>query len=136
MIYGVNWWVYLIVLAVGAPVTLLLHELAHCCAVWWLFHGKVTAFVPWPHKHNGMFYWGRMSWECASEPTPAQYRSFYIWPQYKASIMIITWLFLGFLVWLPLLMAAIWELADIVNFIQGYIRNGKNDGGKYRRAKG
>lgn len=134
MIYGVNWWVYLVVLAVGAPVTLLLHELAHCCAVWWLIDGKVTAFKPWPHKHNGTFYWGRMSWECDMEPTPAQYRSFYFWPQYKAIIMIITWLLLGFLVWLPFLMAAIWELADILNFIQGYIRNGKNDGGKYRRA--
>ena len=136
MIYDVNWWVYLIVLAVGAPVTLNLHELAHCCAAWFLVDGRVTVYKPWPHKHKGIFYWGRMGWECDMQPTELFYRKFYIWPQYKAGFMTITWLLLGLLVWLPLLVAAVWEIADIINFIQGYIRNGKNDGGKYRRAQG
>ena len=134
MIYGVNWWVYLVVLAVSAPVTLLLHELMHCFAVWAFMSGRVTAFVPWPHKHNDVFYWGRMSWECDKEPTRLAYRVFYIFPQFKAACLLTVWLILGFLLWHPFLMAALWELADIINFIQGYIRNGKNDGGKYRRA--
>jgi len=126
------WWHWGIVAVVGAWVTLLLHELAHCVCVW-IEGGRVTAFRPYPHLYEGHFFWGRMSWE--SEKPLAMPKLFHGAPALiKAPFFLTLWLSLGLLVWLPLLAAAFWEAADIINFVQGYLRNSGNDGGKFRRA--
>lgn len=39
----------------------LVHEGAHA-AVISLFDGELVTFKPWPHRHNGRFYFGRVSW--------------------------------------------------------------------------
>jgi hypothetical protein len=122
------WW--LIGFAVvGAPLTLVLHELSHCFAVW-AKHGWITSFKPWPHKVDGRFYFGRMTYAgCAPDE-----KAFSIAPLIKAITLLGLWLVLALALFWPLLALAGWESTDIINWVQGYIRSSPNDGGRYRRA--
>jgi len=124
------WWHWLLVGCVGAWFTLFMHELAHCFVVWG--EGKkVTSFIPFPHRKDGRFYFGRMQYEGVLRNP----KLFYAAPcLMKAPLYVVVWTVLGLVFWLPLLAAVFWELADIANFVQGYIRRRDNDGGRYRRA--
>lgn len=120
------YWYAVICCIVGAPLTLVLHELMHCIVVW-ANGGWVTSFKPWPHFVEKRFYWGRMAYAgCA--PT----KWFYAAPLTKALVLLVIWAGLGFL-WMPLWAPGFWELLDAGNWLQGYIRNSDNDGGRYRK---
>lgn len=121
------WW-FIGFAVVGAALTLVLHELAHCVMVW-AAKGWIESFKPWPHKVDGRFYFGRMTYSgCAPNE-----RSFTIAPLIKAISLFSLWLVLGFIFW-PLFALAAWESTDIINWVQGYIRSSPNDGGRFRRA--
>lgn len=124
------WWHWLIVGVAGARVTLFMHELAHCFVVWG--EGKkVLSFVPSPHSKNGRFYFGRMAYAGVLRNP----RLFYAAPALmKAPLCAVLWVVLGLVFWLPFLAAAFWELTDVANFVQGYIRRRDNDGGRFRRS--
>lgn len=121
---------YVICGIIGAALTLVLHEFSHCLVVWNV-EGKVVEFKPWPHIHDGRFYFGRMSYE-VSEPLPE--KTMAIAPLFKAYFMLLLWVALGFSLYHPLLVLAAWELTDIGNWLQGFIRKGENDGGIFRRS--
>lgn len=121
------WW-FIGFAVVGAALTLILHELAHCFVAW-SAGGSVESFKPWPHKVDGRFYFGRMTYTgCAPNE-----KAFTIAPLIKAISLASLWVILGLMFW-PLLALAGWELTDIINWVQGYIRSSPNDGGRFRRA--
>jgi hypothetical protein len=117
---------YAIFGVLGAVITLVLHELMHCFVVW-AHGGKVTSFKPWPHRVDGHFFFGRMTYE--SEV--ALGRGMKLAPFLKALVLFVSWTGLGFL-WFPLWCFAFWEATDWINWLQGYIRKSQNDGGQFR----
>jgi len=143
-------WISLAITLPAAVLTLALHELAHCIAVW-SAGGRVTGFRPYPHFHDGkggVFFWYKkgLRWRWAGmsyEGVDMQGRgSMYIAPLIKAAIILTLWT-LGAILggiyelthWGVFIVPAFWELTDILNWIQGYFRPGSNnDGKKYRRA--
>lgn len=118
---------YILLGIIGAALTLVLHELMHCFVVW-AHGGKVTSFKPWPHKVEGRFFFGRMVYESEVDLG----RGMKLAPLPKALALFGVWGGLGFL-WHPLWCLAFWEATDWINWLQGYIRKSKNDGGQYRQ---
>jgi hypothetical protein len=133
MLWGTMWYWWVALAVGGAIVTLNLHELAHCLVVW-IKGGRVMSYKPYPHCVGGTFFFGRMTYTLPFMP----YRTYLLWfhsaPQLKALFLLALWVLLGLILWRPLLVLAAWELSDLLNFLQGYIRNSKSDGGKFRRA--
>jgi hypothetical protein len=125
------WWLWLILALIGAPLTLFLHELAHSFVVWGE-GGRVTSFKPYPHFADGHFYFGRVEY-LSYQTRP---RLFFAAPALiKAPVFLVVWATLGLLFCLPLLALAAWELWDLLNFVQGYMRKSSyNDGGLFRAA--
>src|SRR5512136_195386 len=112
--------------AIGAILSLVLHEFSHCVYVW-MHNGKVTSFKPWPQVIDGHFYFGRMLYESQIQLD----RGMNLAPLIRALICFALWSGLGFL-WYPLWCLAFWDATDWVNWLQGYIRKSPNDGGQYR----
>lgn len=56
---------WLLLFVPGFFLQTLVHEGAHAAMVL-LSGGEVVAFKPWPHRHNGRFYFGRVSWRALS----------------------------------------------------------------------
>jgi len=118
-------WGWLLILAVlGAPLTLVLHELSHAVATW-ATGGKVTLFRPWPHRHEGRFYFGRMMREGGQD------LAVHAAPLAKATGLLLVWALLA-LCWLPLLCLWAWELVDLAWWWRGWIWKPYTDGGKAR----
>jgi hypothetical protein len=109
---------------------LLLHEAAHCF-IYRLAGARVEAFVPWPHRYGGRFYFARVmpdralstSWELRNKVAPLL----------KSTAMLALWLGLGFGVGLWAVGLALWEAIDLINWWQGWIRRRPNDGGQARQ---
>jgi hypothetical protein len=124
------WWIGLA--AGGAVLTLNLHELAHCLVVWCI-GGTVTSYKPWPHRANGRWFIGRMTWELGRPPTRRECRWFYGIIPLRASMFLAMWVTLGLLVFLPLLALAFWDLMDLGDWIKDYLWDRKTqDAGKFR----
>jgi hypothetical protein len=139
--------------------TLTTHEGAHALIVWFSPGKTVSSFRPYPsfvEVVNGAepnwfvkliykifkkdytkfhFYWASMRWDSTTSqaPTSAFNKCFFIAPCIKASITLVVSALLAIKFW-PFAAFCVWELADVINFIQGYARNGGNDGGRFRRA--
>jgi len=120
---------YLIFGLIGAALTLVLHEFTHCLVVW-VGGGRVVSFKPWPHKVDGHFYFGRMTYDIE---WPLNRKWFLLAPLLKALLLFVFWGIMGWF-WHPLWLLAGWEATDIGNWLQGYIRKSGNDGGQYRRS--
>jgi len=106
-----------------------LHELSHCIPVW-AVGGKVTSFKPYPHKDEDGWHVGKMKWEGEKD---VERDMFYVAPLWKGNIFSSIWILLGVL-YSPFFMLAFWEWVDVANWIQGFIRERKNDGGLFREA--
>jgi hypothetical protein len=114
----------------GLITTLLLHELSHCVIVW-AYGGQIISFKPWPHKEEGHFYFGYMKYSgCALSEA-----IFVVAPLIKASFLCLVWIVLGFC-YKPLFVLAGIEFLDILNWLQGYVRDSGNDGGRFRKSNG
>jgi len=128
---------YLIFSLIGAALTLVLHELSHCCLVW-VGGGTVTSFKPWPHFETFTsaagterhFYFGRMTYDTARPPNR---KWFLLAPLLKSLLFFVFWSIMGWF-WHPLWCLAGWEVTDWSNWLQGYIRKSQNDGGQYRAS--
>ncbi len=119
----------------AAPLTLVLHEFVHVIVA--LRAGCwITGFYPWPHRHKGIFYFGRMTFQCPKEERVLidLVKPFFLAPFVNALALFFLWICLGLLLYPPFFCAAFWEAADAANWLQGYFRNGKNDGGLYWKA--
>jgi len=126
------WWIILAPL--GAFLSLNLHELAHCVVVW-AIGGRVIGFKPWPHRHEGRFYLGRMTWERDTPRTKCECRWFYGIIPLRAALFMLTWVALAFSLFLPLLALAFWDLIDLGDWLKDYALNRESqDAGKYRRC--
>ena len=146
-------WIALVLVIPAAFLTLALHELSHCIAVW-RAGGRVTGFRPYPHLHDGaggVFFWPQDGWKLrwagmSYEGVDMRDRaSMYIAPLVKALIVFVLWGALCGILggvytwehWWALLVPWFWELTGILNWVQGYFRPGSNnDGKKFRRATG
>jgi len=133
MFWEAMWYWWLGTALFGAVLTLNLHELAHCLVIW-IKGGQVTSYKPYPHFVDGKFFWGRMTYDLTFVPTRTFAGVMAIVPQVKVVFFLALWVWLGLILWHPLFALAAWECADLLNFLQGLIRNSKNDGGKFRRA--
>lgn len=121
-------WYWAILGVVGAPLTLVLHELAHVLVA--RAHGiRIKTFRPWPHFTTSGFVWGSVSYHQVL--MPAQRRMSALAPLIKAISLMLAWAFLG-AAWSPLWALAAWEAIDVINWLQGYLRMSRNDGGTYR----
>jgi hypothetical protein len=114
----------------GAPLTLLAHELSHCAA-YWLAGARVAEFVTWPHRYGDRFFFARVMPDRVLSPR-WELRSA-LAPLLKASTMLALWLCLGFFSGPWAFGLALWEAIDVGNWIQGWIRRRPNDGGRARR---
>lgn len=56
------WWIFLLIAIPYLFLWILVHEGSHALTT--LFKGgKVLSFKPWPHRENGKFYWGRVTYQ-------------------------------------------------------------------------
>lgn len=137
-----NWWV-LAVVPVAWFVQNCVHELSHLIVG--LFQGlKPTGFYPYPHKHNGKWFFARYTFEYPDNLTPIQINKLtrihnprYISPFYAGLI------WCGLFVGIILLVPSSWRiffvpfvacgLVDALWFWRGYFwgREG-NDGQRWR----
>jgi len=121
-------WLPLLLLGVlGAPLTLLLHELSHAVATW-ATGGRVTEFRPWPHRFDGRWYFGRMMREGGDDYTVA------VAPAVKANSLVFVYALAAW-VWAPLACLAAWELVDFAWWWRGWLWKPDSDGGKARRLR-
>jgi len=130
-----DWLLYILWTLGSLYLTLLRHEFSHCAAAWTL-DMRVTGFYPWPHIKDGRFFFGRMTWETQRVPTTSQLRGLAVAPITSSVISCLVMLTMGLAIGnYLLLITAATEFTDIINWVQGYLRNSGNDGGKYRRNK-
>lgn len=124
------WWTWIITGVLGAPLTLVLHEFMHVLTAWH-YGSKVVAFKPWPHIEPGLggFVWGSIKHRPGL--VAAQQRISYRMPLIKAGVLLVVWGLLGW-GWHPLWLLAAWELTDVINWLQSYLRMSGGDGGTYR----
>ena len=116
--------------ALGCVPTLLLHEFAHV-VVFRLAGARVESFRPWPHRHDGRWYFGRVVADRALDARWALRSA--CAPLAKANAMLALWLVLAATTGIWALGLALWEAIDVANWWQGWIRQRPNDGGRARR---
>lgn len=137
-------WIVFAVL--GAPLTLILHELSHAVTIWTL-GGSVTSFWPIPGKSMGRHYFplgigapedshwrlGYATWEFRGG-RPANYAWTSIAPLFKSLVLGVVWGALSWFVYAPLAMFAIWEGLDAGNWLRTYFfsSNPRHDAYKWR----
>lgn len=128
----IAWWIGLA--AGGAILSLNLHELAHCVVVWFI-GGKVTSYKPYPHKANGRWFIGRMTWTRDRNFNYWECRWFYRVIPIRAAVFVAMWTTLGLLLFLPLLALAFWDLIDLGDWVKDYLWSRESqDGGKYKKC--
>jgi hypothetical protein len=121
---------YIFFAAIGAVITLLLHETSHVVAVK-LCGGKVVSFKPWPHKKDDISYFGRVEFSDVEERLkPAIWFS----PIISSQLFALIFFYLsGF--FFPFIVLALWELEDATYWYLGYLLKRKgSDGLKFREA--
>ena len=127
-----DWWILALV-PVAWLVQNCLHELSHLVTAWVVYGRKPLGFFPYPHKHNGKFYFARCRYEQGPETLA---------PQCEIHIAPLTWGAAWFAVNLALvLMGLLWALpfavcglVDALWFVRGYFwsKNPWNDGQRWR----
>jgi hypothetical protein len=109
----------------GAPITLVLHEFAHCVAAW-ATGGRVTLFRPWPHRYGGKWYLGRVQRVGGDDQQIA------IAPLIKANVLI--WCYaLAAAAWWPVVGLLAWEIVDAAWWYRGWVLR-RGDGGQARNG--
>ena len=63
-----QYWPYAVALLVGWVWQNCVHELSHLIAVWRYEKKRPTGFYPYPHTHNGKFYFARFRCEPYASP--------------------------------------------------------------------
>jgi len=111
-----DWLYFVCFLIIGAPLTLILHELSHAIVAW-AAGAEVVLFKLWPHKVEERWYFGRIVIKKDDETFSAGL--FYAAPYWKALCLCLAWAFIGQL-WWPLLAFAVWEWIDIAWWYKGY----------------
>ena len=118
-------WIYIVLIPPAAWLTLLLHELSHLLVMKYT-GAKIVRFRPYPHFSDGKFWFGYVSCMWAAKEEPTDYKYSHIAPLAKSSVFAVIWFFLGFLVWSPLYVFAVWELIDWLWWFVGWWRPGKD----------
>lgn len=120
---------YILFLILGAVFSVVLHETSHIVVA--KYYGCVILeFRPYPHFYEEKFYFGRVSYLCGTNnPIKASALA----PLIRAIAFGLTWGICGYF-WKPLWTLAVWDLLDVINWFQGYVRGSGNDGGIYRKA--
>lgn len=122
-----------ILAVLGAVLTLSLHELSHVLAVK-LTGGRITSYTPWPHVHEGKFYFGRVG-VAYLDAVPLSHRWSHLAPLLKSGALGASWAFLAQYHYAPLWVLAGWEFVDTLWWQVGYYFRPSSDGGRWRRAK-
>lgn len=119
-------WLAILALPVGY-LRLVAHELSHAAACI-TTGGRVdwARFMPWPHKADGRWFWGRMY------RTGGDDLVIYLAPVARAGAFMGFWLYLAIHVWHPLFICAFWELTDVLHWWRGWFWRPQTDGGKTR----
>jgi uncharacterized membrane protein YhhN len=121
---------WIITIVTAAVLTLVLHEASHAIVVKAL-DGDVFLFKPWPHFHNGNFYFGRVSYSLNKFRSP---RYIHIAPAIKSAMLCVVYLSLVTTWCKFLLMFAAFEAIDHLWWWKGYlIGPARTDGNKFRR---
>ena len=124
-------WPWIALGILGAPVTLILHELSHVVFVK-LSGGEVTVFKPWPHRFEGRFVFGRV-WAIWEDGRSEIYRWSHIAPLLKAIVLLSVWNTLSYSHYRPMLILGAWELTDVAKWIWNYFgKDPETDARKWR----
>ncbi len=124
-------WAWIALGILGAPVTLILHELSH---VPWIkaSGGEVTVFKPWPHRFEGRWVLGR-TWAIWKDGRSDVYRWSHISPLLKAVVLLALWNALAVNYYRPLFVLGAWEFTDMAKWYWQYFRgNPESDARKWR----
>jgi hypothetical protein len=125
------WWVHLIFIALGAAITLFLHEFSHVVMCW--ANGlKVHSFKPYPHKADGKWYFGRITRDRTDDIEALQQIN--ISPLVKGIGMAVIWGIAG-IFYHPLWWLGAWEIIDCLWWWKGYFFSPTSDGGKWRKNR-
>ena len=134
------WTLYIIFAIVGGPLTLFLHEFAHCIPVW-VYGGKVVSFKPWPHVGDkGRELVGAMKHRTTLKnlPSAMEFSSwFYSVPLIRAILFAVVFLLMGMFVHYSFFVLAFFELLDVGNWWRGYFQilwsDPLHDGARFKR---
>jgi len=120
---------FIVTAALGAALTLVLHEGSHALVVARAPGASLTRFRPWPGWYRGHWYNGLVLYTGELGELEAV---FYGAPLIKASALFVLWGLAG-IGWHPLWCLAAWELVDLAWWLRGYLwRRPRSDGGKLR----
>jgi hypothetical protein len=118
----VSYWHWILSFAVAGYVSLFTHELSHALVAWVHPRGTVVAFRPFPHFHNGRFYFGR----CTTAWTDTIPPLLRIAPLYKDGAFLLPCVVTGVLWWQPMLCLAVWSVIDALWWVAGIWREGSD----------
>ena len=130
---------FIVFAVIGAALTDLTHEGSHAVVMKWT-GGTITSFKPYPHMHKKRFYLGYVKAEYPRDESgkmiiPEDYHYSHVAPYIKAALLGPMWAALG-LLYLPLLMLAVWELIDGLWWLYGYSFGSKyTDAQKWRKFR-
>lgn len=132
-----TWWIILLAIPVAFMSWIFAHEGAHAIIAL-IQKNKVTGFYPYPHKHNGKLYFGRMSTAKASS-TALLVAPFVV--DVVAFVSLAALLFVPALpdwAWSLLVVAAACSVVDsfvaVLGFVRGNVGDLKRAGDKWAVA--
>ena len=124
-----TWAIIVTFVLLGWVLSLLTHEVSHVVANK-LVGRTITAFKPWPHLHNGKFYFGRAS----SIGPSAGLMWVHASPLIKGALLCPIWVALGLWVYTPFFLFMATDLIDMLWWFKGFVFGPlRTDGSKFRR---
>ena len=127
------WVLAIVLLVLCGPLTLILHEAAHALVALFSKRGSVEEFKPWPHTHNGVKYFGRVT---LSGLTPREFKVCLLAPLLKSSLLSVIYASLAIATHPLSLIPMLWEILDLIWWVRGYVGNREHsDGYKFRSIR-
>ena len=110
-----------------------LHEASHLFFAWWCQGRKPLGFWPYPHLHDGRFYFARCRW--GRQMHPGLEYPIYIAPFIMAAIWMFCTAILGLLLHPLFFAGTLTALVDALWFWRGYFWGTEfSDGKRYKKA--